>query len=113
MFAEEEPGPIRRGTGDPILLLPDPRPTPVEGRVLRLRDALFEEQAMVWDHLNSRAVTFAAPGSRGLRGEFPDSPHLAVWMFPRAPYLCIEPWQGYPSPVDFRGPISEKSGLPG
>lgn len=110
-FAEPEPAPIRRGTGDPVLLYPDPRPTPVEGRVLRPRDELFEDLAIVFDRLNSRSLVFGAPGEPALRFDFPDSPHLGLWMKPGAPYLCIEPWQGYPSPLDFTGPFTEKPGV--
>ena len=48
-FERPEPAPIRRGTGDPIVLLPDPRPTPVGDRVLKPTDELFEAQAVVFD----------------------------------------------------------------
>src|SRR6266536_3689071 len=111
VFAEDEPAPIRRGTGDPVLLYPEGRPTPVEGNVLRPRDELFEELAIGFDRLNSRSVTFGAPGTLGLRIDFPDSPHLGLWMVPGAPFLCIEPWQGYPSQLDFEGPFVDKPGI--
>jgi galactose mutarotase-like enzyme len=111
VFEQEEPGPIRRGTGDPIMLLPGPRPTPVQGRVLRLTDALFEELPIVWDRLNSRSLVFGSPGGLGVSVVFPDSPSLALWMIPGQPYLAIEPWQGYPSQIDFDGPFLEKPGI--
>jgi galactose mutarotase-like enzyme len=111
VFAESEPAPIRRGVEDPILLLPEGRRTPVEGNVLRLRDDLFEENAIVFDRLNSRSVTYGAPSALGLRVDFPDSPNLAIWSRPGAPYVCIEPWQGYPSQIDFDGPFVEKPGI--
>jgi galactose mutarotase-like enzyme len=111
VFAEDEPAPIRRGTGDPIMLYPEDRPSPVEGNTLRPRDELFEELPIVFDRLNSRSVTFGAPGTLGLRIDFPDSPHLAIWMVPGATFLCIEPWQGYPSQLDFDGPFIDKPGI--
>jgi galactose mutarotase-like enzyme len=111
VFAEDEPAPIRRGTGDPVFLYPEGRPSPVEGNILRPRDELFEELAIVFDRLNSRSLTFGAPGALGLRVDFPDSPHLGLWMVPGATYLCIEPWQGYPSRLDFEGPFVEKPGI--
>jgi galactose mutarotase-like enzyme len=111
VFAENEPTPIRRGVEDPILLLPEGRPTPVEGNVLRLRDELFEENAIVFDRPNSRSVTYGASGAPSLRVDFPDSPNLAIWSRPGAPYVCIEPWQGYPSQIDFDGPFVEKPGI--
>ena len=111
VFAENEPAPIRRGVEDPILLLPEGRPTPVEENILRLRDELFEENAIVFDRPNSRSVTYGASGALGLRVDFPDSPNLAIWSRPGAPYVCIEPWQGYPSQIDFDGPFVEKPGI--
>lgn len=109
-FEKDEPAPIRRGTGDPIFLLPDGRPTPVEGNVLRLRDELFVELPIVFDRLNSRSLTYGAPGSLSLLIDFPDSPSLGLWMIPGTQFLCIEPWQGYPSLTDFNGPFMEKPG---
>ena len=111
VFDREEPAPIRRGSGDPVLLYPEPRQSPVEEATLRLRDELFEDLAIVWDRLDSRSVTYGALGGRGLRVEFPDSPHLGIWMIPGAAFVCIEPWQGYPSPSDFRGEIADKPGI--
>jgi galactose mutarotase-like enzyme len=111
VFAEDEPAPIRRGADDPILLYPEGQPSPVEGNVLRLRDELFEAQAIVFDRLNSRSVTYGAPGTLCLRIDFPDSPHLGIWMRPGASYICVEPWQGYPSRIDFDGTLAEKPGI--
>ena len=111
VFEEAEPAPIRRGIDDPIMLIPEGRPTPVEGNVLRLRDELFEESAIVFDRLDSRSVTYTAPAALGLRIDFPDSPNLAIWTRLGAPYVCVEPWQGYPSQIDFDGPLIEKPGI--
>ena len=55
--------------------------------------------------------TFGAPGGPGLRVDFPDSPHLGLWMIPGESYLCIEPWQGYPARMDFDAPLIEKPGI--
>jgi len=111
VFGADEPAPIRRGTGDPVRLYPESRPSPVNGNILRPRDQLFEELAIVFDRLNSRWVTFGAPGTLSLRIDFPDSPHMGLWMVPGAPFLCIEPWQGYPSQFDFEGTFIDKPGI--
>jgi galactose mutarotase-like enzyme len=65
----------------------------------------------VFDRLNSRSVTYGAPGTLCLRIDFPDSPHLGIWMRPGASYICVEPWQGYPSRIDFDGTLAEKPGI--
>jgi galactose mutarotase-like enzyme len=114
VFEREEHAPIRRGVDDPIFLVPQEHPTPVEGRVLRLRDDVFRENAIVFDHLTSRALTYGpldADGSLRLRIAFPDSPYLAIWSRPGAGFVAIEPWQGLPSPVDFVGLLQEKPGI--
>lgn len=111
VFEAPEPAPIRRGVDDPIFLEPEPFPTPVEGDTLPLRDELWDAQAMVFDELASRSLVYGPPGGRGLRIAFPDSPYLALWMRPGAPYLCIEPWQGLPAPVGFAGEFATKPGV--
>ncbi len=111
VFEKDEPAPIRCGAGDPVLLYPEVRSTPVQGNTLYPRDGLFQECPLVFDQLNSRSVTYGAPGEPGLRVDFPDSPHLGIWTKPGAPYLAIEPWQGYPSEIGFEGPLVEKPGI--
>lgn len=109
-FDRPEPAPIRR-IGADQLLRPESEPTPVTGDGLALRDDLFEEDALIFDRLASRAVTFGAPGGRAVRVAFPDMPMLGVWTRPGAPYLCIEPWQGTADPRGFAGAFRDKPGV--
>ncbi|MBV9840292.1 MAG: aldose 1-epimerase family protein [Sphingomonadaceae bacterium] len=109
-FDAAEPAPIRRidAAG---LLRPDPLPTPVEGRDLRLRDDLFVDDALIFDRLQSRGLLYGAPGHAGLRVEFTDMPELGIWTKPGAGYVCIEPWHGHADPEGFAGDIFEKPGI--
>ena len=111
VFEADELAPIRRGADDPIMLTPEPHPSPVAGRVLAPTDAMFESNAMVWDRLASRALTFGRPGGAGVRLAFPGSPHLGMWMQPGAGFLCIEPWHGMPAPTGFAGDLATKPGI--
>lgn len=95
-FDQPEPADIRRGIDDPIFLYGDHQPTPVEGNILPLREELFHDQAIVFDRLNSRGLRYHSSDGSGLRIEFPDSPHMALWMRPGGSYVAIEPWQGLP-----------------
>ncbi|TVR74233.1 MAG: aldose 1-epimerase family protein [Sphaerobacteraceae bacterium] len=95
-FDQPETAGIRRGVDDPIFLHGEREPTPMEGTELPLRDSLFDDQAIVFDQLNSRGLRYHADGGPGLRLEFPDSPHMALWMRPGASFIAIEPWQGLP-----------------
>ncbi len=108
-FARPEPAPVRRldAAG---LLAPDPHPTPVEGDLLPLSDALFAEDAVIFDRPASRRVTFGA-GEVRLAIDFPDMPHLGLWSKPGAPFLCVEPWQGFADPAGFDGELADKPGM--
>ncbi|HMI18931.1 MAG TPA: aldose 1-epimerase family protein [Sphingomonas sp.] len=108
VFAEHEPAPVRRIDTKTGLVLPDPRPTPIEGDTLAPRDDLFIEDALIFDRLNSRKVRFGVPGNRGLEVDFANMPLLGVWTKPGAPFLCIEPWQGLADPVGYDGDFRAK-----
>ena len=108
IFAEAEPAPIRRIDVDSGLVFPDPRPTPIEGDMLAPRDALFVEDALIFDRLASRSLRYGVPGGRMIRVDFPDMPLLGVWTKPGAPFLCIEPWQGLADPVGYEGDFRAK-----
>jgi galactose mutarotase-like enzyme len=110
LFDQPEPAPIRRLGGRTMAA--DPRPTPVEGRVLHLRDALFDEDAVIFDRLVSRKITYGAPGGPAVEIEFADFPDLGIWAKPGiSPFVCLEPWQGMASPAGFIGEFSEKPGV--
>lgn len=109
-FDKPEPAPVRRLDGDG-LLDPMPRPTPVEGEILRLDDALFAEDALIFDRLESRALTYQGPGGARAAVDFEGMPHLGLWTKPGAGYLCIEPWRGFSDPAGFDGSLGEKPGM--
>lgn len=108
VFAESEPEPIRRIDIASGLILPEPRPTPVEADRLAPRDELFVEDALIFDRLRSRSLRFGVPGQRMIRIDFPGMPLLGVWTKAGAPFLCIEPWQGLADPVGYDGDFRAK-----
>ncbi|HEX9080678.1 MAG TPA: aldose 1-epimerase family protein, partial [Holophagaceae bacterium] len=112
VFAEPEPEPIRRLTPEG-LLAPDPRPTPVQDRVLALHEGLFEADALIFDRLRSRSLRFEAEGGPGLIFSWEGFPHFGIWTKPdRGPaFLCLEPWQGFASPADWDGEFVDKPGI--
>ncbi len=110
VFAESEPQPIRRIAGKG--LGPDDHATPVRGRVLALDDSLFDDDALIWDHLHSKSVTFGVPGAAGVEILYDDFPHFGIWTKAGgARFLCLEPWQGHISPVGFAGEFADKPGV--
>jgi galactose mutarotase-like enzyme len=109
-FAQPESAPVRRLDGDGLLRAA-PEPNPVDGTDLVLRDALFEDDALIFDRLDSRLVRFGVPGGRELRVDFTGMPMLGLWTKPGAGYLCIEPWQGIADPAGFAGEFRAKPGV--
>jgi galactose mutarotase-like enzyme len=109
-FERDEPAPVRRL--DPHgLLLAEARPSPVVGDVLALRDDLFVDDALIFDALTSRRVSYGASAGPRLDIDFEDFPMLGVWNKPGAEFVCIEPWQGVTDPVGFDGELSDKTGI--
>ncbi len=109
-FEHDEPAPMRQLDGD-TLLGPTPIPTPIEGDTLVLRDALFEHDALIFDRLTSRRLTYGAARGPRLAIGFDDLPLLGVWTKPGAGYVCIEPWQGVADPAGFAGTLRDKPGM--
>lgn len=110
-FERPEPQPIRRIDMPTGLVLPEPVATPVEGHLLTPDAALFDTDALIWDRLASRSLTFGAPGGTQLAVTFPDTPMLGIWQKPGANYLCIEPWQGIADPLGYTGDFRAKPGV--
>lgn len=109
-FAEEEPSAIRRLDADG-LLRPEGFPSPVEGRVLKLDDALFAQDVLIFDQLRSRSLWYGAEHGDGIDIRFPDARYLGIWTKPGAPFLCIEPWRGVADPAGYVGEFSAKPGI--
>ncbi|OBQ75345.1 aldose 1-epimerase family protein [Mesorhizobium erdmanii] len=109
-FAEAEPQPIRRLKDG--LLLPASRPTPIEGRTLALAESLFDDDAVILDRPASTSVRYAADHGPAIEMSWQGAEELGIWSKPGgAPFLCIEPWHGIASPVDFDGEFSDKPGV--
>ena len=79
--------------------------------VLPLDHNLFENDALVFTSLESRAVDLMQGDKTILRIVYEKFPHLGIWTKPKAPFICIEPWQGYADVVNCSGNLIEKEGM--
>jgi galactose mutarotase-like enzyme len=108
-FERDEPAPIRCLDGNG-LLTPQRLPTPVDNRRLTLRDELFAADALIFDQIVSRTVTYGSEVGPRIGVSFPGVPYLGVWSKPGANFICIEPWQGITDPEGFAGELRDKPG---
>lgn len=110
VFEKPETAPIRRLDGG--LLSPASEASGVEGDRLALSEALFAKDAMIFDRLASRSLRYRAPGAPTVTFAWDGFPQLGIWSKPSgASFLCIEPWHGFASSVDFDGAFNDKPGV--
>jgi galactose mutarotase-like enzyme len=110
VFPQAEPSPIRRLTGG--LMRAQPEPSPIEGMVLPLSERLFADDAVILDHPVSRAVRYVGEHGPSLEIAWDGFRELGIWSKPAgASFLCIEPWRGHASPIDFDGEFADKPGV--
>jgi len=108
-FEKDESKPIRQL--DKGLMLEEKLPNPIRDNKLSLKDSLFENDALIFDELNSRSIRYDAGNEQAIEVRFNDFPHLGIWTKPGAPFVCLEPWHGYSSPVGFEADFINKPGL--
>jgi galactose mutarotase-like enzyme len=108
-FETDEPAPIRCLDGNG-LLTPQRLETPVKNRRLALRDDLFSADALIFDRIASRTVTYGSDIGPRIALSFPGVPYLGVWTKPGANFICIEPWHGITDPQGFNGELQDKPG---
>jgi galactose mutarotase-like enzyme len=109
VFSDDETAPIHRP--DDGLLSAWTEASPVIDRRIELSDALFDKGALIFTRPRSRQVTYQGPDSARLTVAFEGMPHLGIWTKPGAPFVCIEPWQGYAAPAGFAGELATKPGI--
>lgn len=109
-FANNESAPVRRLKDG--LMLPQPEPSPIKGAMLALAETLFDDDAVILDQPASTSVRFAATQGPAIELSWCGFRELGIWSKPGgAPFLCIEPWRGFASPVEFDGEFTDKPGL--
>lgn len=65
--------------------------------LLPLTPEMFAQDAVYFRHTNSRAVSLIHKATeKGIHLSYPDFSSIAIWTPPggKAPFLCLEPWNG-------------------
>lgn len=68
-------------------------------KVLPLKHTMFDDDAIVLQHVSDEVTLKADKGKRSVTVSYPNLPYLGLWHAPKteAPYICIEPWTSLPS----------------
>lgn len=69
-----------------------------EGRIIRLKHELFDDDAIVLQHMADTITLKSDRGRRFVTVRYPQMPYLGLWHKPHsdAPYVAIEPWVSLP-----------------
>lgn len=79
---------------------------------LNLHKHLFDHDALIFKHLNSRLVHLKSEKSAEvLSMRYEGFPYMGIWAKPQAPYVCIEPWIGIADSESSTGNLEEKEGI--
>jgi galactose mutarotase-like enzyme len=109
-FEQDEPGPCFR-PGANGLLDPTPGALPMKGRVLGLREEIFNDGALILLAPASRRLRFAARGAPAIEVAWQGMEQLGIWTKPGAGFLCIEPWAGYADVAGYETEVWYKPGI--
>ena len=81
-------------------------------RRLDLSPTIFNEDALIFKHIRSRALRLAhRSGATRLTMHMGSAPHLGIWAKPRAPFVCIEPWHGVDDDAQSDEALDKKSNV--
>lgn len=84
---------------------------PVQNSVLPLSYGLFKHDALILKKHGSNHLDILGDNIPLVRVSYSDFPHLGIWTKQDAPFICIEPWQGYSDTLASTGYLQEKEGM--
>lgn len=71
----------------------------VDGKKIPLHHDLFDNDAIVLEHMSDTVALRSEKGKRSVTVSYPQMPYVGFWHAVKkdAPYVCIEPWVTLPS----------------
>jgi len=88
------------------------RPVLENTNILHLNPHLFDNDALIFKHLQSRQVSLrSTKSSQVVSVHYEDFPYLGIWAKPNAHFVCIEPWLGIADSENSNQNFEEKEGI--
>lgn len=83
----------------------------LNNKILPLEKNTFENDALIFKKIKSKKVSVLEDNSPILSVHFNDFTSLGIWSKVGAPFICIEPWNGYADTTLSNGNIIDKEGI--
>ncbi len=88
------------------------RPFAKECDIIPLTEKLFENDSTCFKNMGTYTVTLKnKAGTRSVKVDYPDFDYFIIWHIPGAPYICLEPWKGFPDYTTTDGDFTKKDGI--
>jgi len=84
----------------------------IAGDTIVLDNDTFNDDALIFQGLRSKEVSLVHTRSNHkVTMDISEFPYLGIWAKPRAPYVCLEPWQGLADYASHNKDIWTKKGI--
>jgi galactose mutarotase-like enzyme len=83
-----------------------------DAKSISLKNEYFTIDAIILEHINSDEVSLVnkTTGEK-ITVTVGDFCNLLIWSVPGAPFVCLEPWYGFPDFVDTDGDFTKKHSI--
>lgn len=78
---------------------------------LAIHDALFADGTIIFNPVRSNGLVLCDEDGPIVELMWTGCGQLGIWSMPGAPFVCIEPWQGWPSSEGSSRSLADKPGL--
>lgn len=83
-----------------------------ENNSFKLSDELFIDDAIVFNKIESEGLFIKSKNTdKFINVNWTNYPHLGIWKPLKAPFICIEPWQGMVDEENYEGDFYQKYGI--
>lgn len=94
------------------LVVEETTPVARNCKELALTEKFFEVDSLCFKDMGVYSVVLKhKDGTPRIKLDFPGFEYFVLWHIPGAPYICLEPWKGFPDYTTTNGDITTKAGI--